>query len=211
MPAKFSLYTIFPTSFPGSFTLSVAELLKEPLTLHCGNTGSLCSRKMAAAKAAGDVQVNHIRKRKSNRIRAANKFLSNISLDGSSLNNSKKEKATTLSLDKDEEELLSHPDFLRRSLHERPKLFSSFSATNASEDEENIEPSPSACPSFQRNISLVEGTYNRTLKESSVWANNLIYTTNKPLALARFHLGHLPGKRLETVGLETAGFAKGFG
>ena len=145
---------------------------------------------MAAAKAIQIQNSNsNSRKRsKSKRVRAANKFLSNISLDGSVPQDKPKKEATKNKiklrhiLDKDEEEILSHPNFL--DPQQRPKLLSSLSTTNAIEDDENLDPtgSTSSTTTFRKE-SCIERRYYRTvsLTESKHLHHNLICTSSKSL------------------------------
>ena len=148
--------------------------------------------------AVNAAQIGHSSSKKSHRIRAANKFLSNISLDGSvGRDNIKKGKEKTkpqaTTLDEEDKQSLSNVNNLLSPL--RPKLLTSFSATNATDDEENLDPSASSTTTCQRNNSFVV-SYNRamSLRDSNNWPNNVTHITSRNLEKSK---RLLPGKRLE--------------
>ena len=139
-----------------------------------------------AAKAI-DIQT---RKRKSKRIRAANKFLSNITLDGKLPSDKNKKDAEkikekqSLSLDKDEIQLISNQSFVQDPQLARPKLLTSFSTTDAIEENKSsldIAGSVSSTSTFQFNISLEHAClFNRasSLRESKHLQNNVVCGRN---------------------------------
>jgi hypothetical protein len=140
----------------------------------------------------------HSKKRKSKRIRAANKFLSNISLDGKRpAEKNKKEveknrEKRPLSLDKEEIQLISNQSFVLAQA--RPKLLTSFSTTDAvEENKSSLDIAGSVSSTFQFSSSLEHAClYNRanSLRESKHLQNNIVSGRN----LAK-HAGHLCGKR----------------
>ncbi|XP_046857512.1 CDK5 and ABL1 enzyme substrate 2-like isoform X2 [Xenia sp. Carnegie-2017] len=87
--------------------------------------------------AAKAIEIEASKRRKSRRIRAANNFLANISLDGKFIGNitqkgDKVKEKTQLSLDKEEIKLISNQGLVQNLSHcTRPKLLSSFSTTVA--------------------------------------------------------------------------------
>jgi hypothetical protein len=141
----------------------------------------------------------HSKKRKSKRIRAANKFLSNISLDGKRpAEKNKKEveknrEKRPLSLDKEEIQLISNQSFVVNP-QARPKLLTSFSTTDAiEENKSSLDIAGSVSSTFQFSSSLEHAClYNRanSLRESKHLQNNIVSGRN----LAK-HAGHLCGKR----------------
>lgn len=136
-----------------------------------------------AAKAI-DIQV---KKRKSKRIRAANLFLSNISLDGRAPSDrNKKEidknRAKPL-LDEEEIQLISNQRFvLDPSSQNKPKLFTSFSTTDAVEESKHSLDIAGSSSSTCRLIGSLEcASYNRknSLREQKqVYQNNLVSGRN---------------------------------
>ena len=145
----------------------------------------------------------HARKRKSKRIRAANKFLSNISLDGKVTTDQNKKDVEKsrgkqpLALDKEEAQLISNQSFVQDpSLHARPKLLTSFSTTDAiEENKSSLETtgSASSASTFQFSTNI-EHLYvmNRanSLRETKHLQNNIVSGRN----LTK-HAGELCGKR----------------
>ena len=155
-----------------------------------------CLNKMAAK--AIDIQT---RKRKSRRIRAANKFLSNISLDGKLPSERNKKDAEKnrekqpLSLDKEEVQLISNQSFVQDpSSQAKPKLLTSFSTTDAIEETKlNLDLAGSVSSTFQFNNSLEHPClYNRasSLREPKHFQNNIVSGRNLPK-----YEGQLCGKR----------------
>lgn len=156
-----------------------------------------------AAKAIQIQNSNSKKRSKSRRVRAANKFLSNISLDGSVPQNKPKREATKHKiklrhiLDKDEEEILSHPNFL--DPQQRPKLLSSLSTTNAIKDEGYLGPtgSASSTTAFHKDSNIERQLYRTaSLRESKHLHHNLICTSSKSLYKYK---EQLRGKRLERI------------
>ena len=148
-----------------------------------------CVLTKMAAKAI-DIQA---RKRKSKRIRAANKFLSNISLDGKvTADKSKKDveksrEKQPLALDKEEVQLISNQSFVQDpSLHARPKLLTSFSTTDAIEENKSgFETAGSASSTstfqFSTNIehaSLYVKNRANSLRETKHLQNNIVSGRN---------------------------------
>ncbi len=153
-----------------------------------------------AAKAI-DIQA---RKRKSKRIRAANKFLSNISLDGKIYSDKNKKEVEKnrekqpISLDKEEIQLIANQSFVQDSfLQARPKFLTSFSTTDAIEENKSsfdFSGSVSSTSTFQFNSSQEHASLyiNRanSVRETKHLQNNVVSGRN----LAK-HAGQLCGKR----------------
>lgn len=139
------------------------------------------------------------RKRKSKRIRAANKFLANISLDGevpsqkSSRELEKIRANQPLPLDKEEIQLISNQSFVQNpSLQTRPRLLGSFSTIDATEENKKIDAvgSVASTSTFQTNNLLENASlYNRaiSLREPKL--------TQSDVVSDRRSGGHLCGKR----------------
>ena len=151
-----------------------------------------------AAKAI-DIQT---KKRKSRRIRAANKFLSNISLDGKLPSERNKKDAEKnrrkqpLSLDKEEVQLISNQSFVQEpSSQTKPKLLTSFSTTDAIEETKNsLDLAGSVSSTFQFNNSQEHARfYNRanSVREPKHSQSNYIVSGRH---LTKYE-GHLCGKR----------------
>ena len=153
--------------------------------------------------AAKAIQIQVPRAKRSKRVRAANKFLSNISLDGSVVKDRNKKETmkskTKLkpTLDKEEEDILSNPNFANSAVQRRPKLLASFSTTNAIEDEDNLDLAGLAFSATTFYVdNSVERSRGRTtsFRDSKLWQSNLTCTSSRNFVKYR---EYLVGKRFD--------------